>query len=151
MYSSSLGVCKAHQAVADAERAAELAPAWPKPLHRLAQALAGLQRWGPAVAACKRGSALPGQPPHVHASFALLQDDIAVAAALQGDLCGFDGRRLEVGMCQWEFMLPMRIMAQSLCVPLIAWPCPACLQCPQQQQGARAANQAVTAGNCARR
>jgi hypothetical protein len=84
------------QAVEDAERAAALAPAWPKPLHRLAQALAGLERWAPAVAACRKGAAILGQPPHVYADFALQLDGIAVAAGLQGDLSGFDGRQLEV-------------------------------------------------------
>ena len=84
------------QAVADAECAAALAPAWPKPLHRLAQALAGLERWAAAMAACRKGAAILGQPPHVYADFALQLDSIAVAAGLQGDLSGFDGRRLEV-------------------------------------------------------
>lgn len=84
------------QAVADAEEGATLAPGWPKPLHRLAQAQAGLRRWAPAVAACRTGAAMPGHAPSTYKGFSLLLDSIAVDAAAAGDLSGFCGRRLEV-------------------------------------------------------
>ncbi|BDA45677.1 probable UPF0225 protein Spro_2712 at N-terminal half [Coccomyxa sp. Obi] len=45
------------KAVEDAQKARQLNPAWPKPLHRLAQALAGLGQWEEALAACSEGGA----------------------------------------------------------------------------------------------
>lgn len=86
----------AHQAAKDAELAAQLAPGWPKPLHRLAQALEGQRRWGPAVAACRRGAAVPDQAPSVYRDFAALLHRVAMHAAQCGDIAGFDGRQLEV-------------------------------------------------------
>ena len=88
--------CAFLQAKVDAELAAYLAPAWPKPLHRLAHALAGQRKWAPAVAACRRGAAFLGQAPDVHREFGALLDRIAIDAALCGDMAGFDGRHLEV-------------------------------------------------------
>lgn len=77
----------------DSKRAAELNPGWPKPHHRMAQALAVLRQWEAALAACKEGAAIAG----IHASeFRPLMDQIATQAALHGCLAGFDGRKLEV-------------------------------------------------------
>lgn len=81
------------QAVEDAENAKQLNPAWPKPYHRLAQALAGLSRWEEALAACSEGSVTCGNGGK--SDFEPLVDEISVTAVLHGCLAGFSGRRLE--------------------------------------------------------
>ncbi len=81
----------AHQAVEDAQKARHLDPAWPKPLHRLAQALAGLSQWEDALEMCKEGAARSGGT----SDFAPLIDVIAVTAAQHGSMAGFSGRKLE--------------------------------------------------------
>lgn len=80
------------QAVEDAQKARKLNPAWPKPMHRLAQALAGSGQWEKALAACREGTAGSAG---VSSEFEPLIDEIAVSAALHGSLAGFSGRRLE--------------------------------------------------------
>ncbi|CAK0782952.1 hypothetical protein CVIRNUC_006147 [Coccomyxa viridis] len=80
------------QAEADARQAIKLAPTWPKPLHRLAQALQGQQRWEEAITACQEGMALPSATRDFHP----LRDAIAVQAALAGCFAGFQGRWLDV-------------------------------------------------------
>ncbi|EIE22744.1 hypothetical protein COCSUDRAFT_16318 [Coccomyxa subellipsoidea C-169] len=75
----------------DAQKARHLDPAWPKPLHRLAQALAGLSQWEDALEMCKEGAARSGGT----SDFAPLIDVIAVTAAQHGSMAGFSGRKLE--------------------------------------------------------
>ena len=83
-------------AAVDASSAAELQPEWPKPLYRLAQARLGLGEYPAAVAAARRGEALLAAAGDCSREFAPLLDKIAVVAALNGSLAGFDGRLLEV-------------------------------------------------------
>jgi len=83
-------------AASDASSAAELRPQWPKPLYRLAQARLGLGEYPAAVAAARRGETLLEASGDCSREFAPLLDKIAVVAALNGSLAGFDGRLLEV-------------------------------------------------------
>ena len=62
----------------------------------MAQALTGEKNWAAAVKACRRGEALYDTKSNVATPFTALLDSIAVAAALEGDQSGFDGRHLEV-------------------------------------------------------
>ncbi len=84
------------QAVEDAQKARQLNPAWPKPMHRLAQALAGLGQWEEAFAACREGAAGGAG---ASSEFEALEDEIAVNAAVHGSLVGFSGRKLEARLC----------------------------------------------------
>ncbi len=87
------------QAAEDAEKAAGLLPSWSRPYERLAQACSGARRWAAAVKACRRGEALYDTKSNVATPFTALSDTIALAAAIDGDMSGFDGRLLEVMQC----------------------------------------------------
>ena len=84
------------QAAEDAQKAATLQPGWSRPHQRLAQAQLGARDWPAAVAACRRGETLFDSKSNVATPFTALLDAIAIAAALDGDVQGFDGRLLEV-------------------------------------------------------
>ena len=99
------------QAGEDAQKAATLQPLWSRPHERLAQAKLGAKEWSGAVAACRRGEALFDSKSNVATPFTALLDAIAIAAALEGDSQGFDGRLLEVN--------PLRI-GYPVCA---AWSC----------------------------
>ena len=88
------------QAADDAEKAATLHPSWSRPYERLAQAKLGAKEWSAAVAACRRGEALFDSNSNVTTPFTALLDTIAICAAMEGNVQGFDGRILEVGLHQ---------------------------------------------------
>ena len=85
------------QAKADALEAVRQDPGSTAARQVLAEALASLGEFAGALRACRDGERLLGTKSSMHDQFVALLDRIAVLAALQGSLDGFDGRQLEVG------------------------------------------------------
>jgi len=83
-------------AMCDAKCAEELAPRWSKPKRRLAEACARLGSYSLAVAYARLGEKLELEEKNFSKSFRDLLDEIAIAAAEDGSVAGFDGRLIYV-------------------------------------------------------
>ena len=83
-------------AMCDAKCAEELAPSWSKPKRRLAEACARLGSYSLAVAYARQGESLELAEKNFSKSFRCLLDEIAIAAAEDGSIAGFDGRLIFV-------------------------------------------------------
>ena len=84
-------------ALMDAKRAAEEAPKWSKPRRRLAEACLSLGSYALAVAHARRGEELLLKEENNHSkSFRDLLDEIAIVAAENGSVAGFDGKLIYV-------------------------------------------------------
>ena len=79
-------------AALDARSAAELQPHWPKAFHRLALIESRLKNYAAAIDACRAGSAAAERAKCMTGEFKHLWDDVAIDAAMDGSLVGFDGR-----------------------------------------------------------
>jgi len=83
-------------AICDAKCAEELAPTWSKPKRRLAEACARLGSYALATAYARQGESLELAEKNFSKSFRDVLDDIAIAAAEDGSIAGFDGRLIFV-------------------------------------------------------
>ena len=79
-------------AALDARSAADLQPHWPKAFHRLALIESRLKNYAAAIDACRAGSAAAERAKCMTGEFKHLWDDVAIDAAMNGSLVGFDGR-----------------------------------------------------------
>ena len=79
-------------ALADADAACKLCPDWPKPRARLAEANLALRFYRGAMIACRDGERCESRVNDRSKSFVPLMDRIAMRAAREGSLAGFDGR-----------------------------------------------------------
>ena len=80
----------------DAKRAEELAPRWSKVKHRLAEACLRMGSYALAVSYARRGEKEQLEEGNFSKSFRDLLDEIAIAAAEDGSVVGFDGRLIFV-------------------------------------------------------
>ena len=83
-------------AMCDAKRAEELAPRWSKVKHRLAEACLRMGSYALAVEYARRGEKEQLEEGDFSKSFRDLLDEIAVSAAEDGSVVGFDGRLIFV-------------------------------------------------------
>jgi len=83
-------------AMCDAKRAEELAPRWSKVKHRLAEACLRMGSYALAVSYARRGEKEQLEEGDFSKSFRDLLDEIAIAAAEDGSVVGFDGRLIFV-------------------------------------------------------
>jgi tetratricopeptide (TPR) repeat protein len=83
-------------AMCDAKRAEELAPRWSKVKHRLAEACLRMGSYALAVSYARRGEKEQLEEGDFSKSFRDLLDEIAVSAAEDGSVVGFDGRLIFV-------------------------------------------------------
>ena len=84
-------------ALMDAKRAEEEAPKWSKPRRRLAEVCLSLGSYALAVAHARRGEELLLKEENDHSeSFRDLLDEIAIVAAENGWVAGFDGKLIYV-------------------------------------------------------
>ena len=83
-------------AMCDAKRAEELAPRWSKVKHRLAEACLRMGSYALAVSYARRGEKEQLEEGNFSKSFRDLLDEIAIAAAEDGSVVGFDGRLIFV-------------------------------------------------------
>ena len=80
----------------DAKKSIELDKSMIKAYYRLTQAQLQLGRFKAAVGSARAGELLLNIKASRTTDFSMLLDQIAVAAALQGDYVAFDGRVLQV-------------------------------------------------------
>ena len=83
-------------AAADAHSACVACPDWPKPRHRLAEAQLALGCYSLAMKACREGERLAVKADDHSRPFDNLMDVVAMRAAREGSLAGFDGRVIYV-------------------------------------------------------
>lgn len=83
-------------ALADADAACKLCPDWPKPRARLAEANLALGFYRGAMIACRDGERCESRVNDHSKSFVPLMDRVAMRAAREGSLAGFDGRVIYV-------------------------------------------------------
>lgn len=83
-------------AMCDAKSAEELAPRWSKVKHRLAEACLRMGSYALAVSYARRGEKEQLEEGDFSKSFRELLDEIAVSAAEDGSVVGFDGRLIFV-------------------------------------------------------
>lgn len=83
-------------AMCDAKCAEELAPTWSKPKHRLAEACMRLGSYALAVHFARAGEVLQLEEGNHSKSFRDLLDEIAICAAENGSVAGFDGKLIFV-------------------------------------------------------
>jgi|TARA_B000000475_G_scaffold254855_1_gene234126 tetratricopeptide (TPR) repeat protein len=83
-------------ALCDAKCAEELAPTWSKPKHRLAEACLRLGSYTLAVTYARLGEKLQFEEGDFSKSFRDVLDEIAICAAEDGSVAGFDGKLIYV-------------------------------------------------------
>ena len=83
-------------AMTDADAACKLCPDWPKPRARLAEANLALGFYRGAMMACRDGERCEARVNDRSKSFVPLMDRIAMQAAREGSMAGFDGRVIYV-------------------------------------------------------